>query len=160
MHTPYRTTPNHTTPNHTTPIYFFTYAVLEAGVSPDHIVVVAPETAEYRKASVVHTCFGESFLEIGCDFGPNVDRVRKSLIELGDVPPITNTKQNTEETTIVTKEGETKALTGATSKGGRLRSTGETTAERVVCLGIDKSENSIGIAVERWETKIILTLRA
>ena len=47
--------------------------------SRQRIVVVCAETNDYRRQCVVHTCVGEAFLEIGCDFGPCVDRVRKAL---------------------------------------------------------------------------------
>ena len=61
----------------------FLLPVLEPGVvTSDRIVLVVPETPEYRRASVVHTCVGESFLEIGCDYGMCVDRVRKALSEV------------------------------------------------------------------------------
>lgn len=42
-------------------------------------VIVCAETNDYRRQCSVHTCVGEIFLEIGCDFGPCTDRVRKML---------------------------------------------------------------------------------
>jgi len=86
-----------------------------------NIVVVAPETPEYRRACVVHTCVGESFLEIGCDFGPTVDRVRKALTEVGAVPQVVG--EEVDE--VIVPSG------------------------KVMCLGVDKSPDSIDIAVSR-----------
>ena len=86
------------------------------------IVVVTPETPEYRRACVVHTCVGESFLEIGCDFGPTVDRVQKALTEVGAVPRVAGDN----------------VMRPTTARDGRI-----------ACLGIDKSPESINIAVKR-----------
>jgi hypothetical protein len=54
----------------------------------DKIVLVTPETPQYRRACVVHT-YRESFLEIGCDFGITIDRVQASLVVGGSVARIT-----------------------------------------------------------------------
>jgi len=67
--------------------------VLERSTHPNnqrqqHIVIVMPETNDYRRAAVVHTCENESFLEIGCSYGPTVDRMRKVLTEIGHVTPL------------------------------------------------------------------------
>lgn len=103
--------------------------VLETGVVRDRIVVVVPETNEYRRAATVHTCVGESFLEIGCDFGPCVDKVRRALTEVGDVPMHAAGDANTARGT------------------GSNQPVGEDC--RVACLGIDKAPESIQIAVDR-----------
>jgi hypothetical protein len=60
----------------------------------DTIVLVTSETPEYRRACVVHT-YRESFLEIGCDFGITVDRVRASLV--GAVPRIAGEEEPVDE---------------------------------------------------------------
>lgn len=86
-----------------------------------NIVLVVPETPLYRRACVVHTCVGDSFLEIGCDFGPTVDRVQGALLGVRDVPRVA----------------------GDDVKSVYIPS------GRVVCLGVDKSHESIDIAVSR-----------
>lgn len=88
-----------------------------------NLVIVAPETPEYRRACVVHTRVGESFLEIGCDFGPTVDRVRKALTEVGAVPRVAGEPIDSDAAVVSPK--------------------------RVFCLGVDKSPESIEIAVSR-----------
>ena len=101
----------------------FIIPVLESGVVNERIVVVAPETNEYRRTAVVHSCVGESFLEIGCDFGPCVDRVRKALTQIPAVPMHSAGKNSTEPV----------------GKG----------PGKVSCLGIDKAPESIEVATKR-----------
>jgi hypothetical protein len=57
-----------------------TYKVRRSNLLPvleleDHLVLVAPETTEYRRLAVVHTRREDHFLEVGCDFGALVDSV-------------------------------------------------------------------------------------
>lgn len=59
----------------------------------EQVVVVVAETPDYRRACVVHTCFGDSFLEIGCDYGPTVDRVQKALLQSDNHSPSTTDDQ-------------------------------------------------------------------
>ena len=114
----------------------FLLPVLEPGVvTSDRIVLVVPETPEYRRASVVHTCVGEGFLEIGCDYGMCVDRVRKALSEVGAVPLVATATGDAREN-VVAKEDSNK-------NDGRGQN-------RVACLGVDKSPESIEIATERY----------
>jgi hypothetical protein len=84
----------------------------------DSIVLVTPETPEYRRACVVHT-YRESFLEIGCDFGITVDRVRLASLRGG------STVARIAGDEVVPIEEEPR------------------------CLGIDKSPESIDIAMNR-----------
>lgn len=89
----------------------------------EKVAVVYAETPNYRKGCVVHTCIGDSFLEIGCDFGPTVDRVQGALLEVESVP-----EDPVDGPVLVQELPEGKAH----------------------CLGIDKSQQSIDIAVERF----------
>jgi hypothetical protein len=90
------------------------------------LVIIAAETPEYRRASVVHTCVGECFLEIGCDFGPTVDRVQRALTQVSAVPHVAGKLK--EDAGVVPYPND----------------------ERVFCLGVDKSPESIDIAVSRF----------
>ena len=110
----------------------FLLPVLEPGaVTSDRIVLVVPETPEYRRASVVHTTVGESFLEIGCDYGMCVDRVRKALSEVGAVPLVATN-------------------TGGDEEGSDSACNDGNSSSQVACLGVDKSPESIEIAAERY----------
>ena len=114
----------------------FLLPVLEPGVvTSDRIVLVVPETPEYRRASVVHTCVGESFLEIGCDYGMCVDRVRKALSEVGAVPLVTTAAGDASKTVTAKEDDNDKDGSGE---------------NLVACLGVDKSPESIEIAEERY----------
>jgi hypothetical protein len=48
----------------------------------EKLVIVAPETSEYRRTAVVHTRQDDHFIEIGCDYGILVDSV-DALSSLG-----------------------------------------------------------------------------
>lgn len=85
------------------------------------IVLVMAETPDYRRAAVVHTCIGDSFLEIGCDFGPTVDRVHRALHDIPSVP--------------------------LDAKEEPIRPPDE--ADRSWCMGVDKSTESIAVANTR-----------
>jgi hypothetical protein len=50
------------------------------------VVLIMAETPDYRRAAVVHTCLGDSFLEIGCDYGACVNRVQRALHDVRSVP--------------------------------------------------------------------------
>lgn len=86
--------------------------------------MVLPETHDYRRASIVHTCTGENFLEIGCDFGCTVDRVQNALLQEYKDEKSLNTKDN--EIVI------------------------QSSMKKRVALGIDKSQESISIAQDRY----------
>ena len=117
--------------------------VLEPGVggASDRIVLVVPETPEYRRAAVVHTCVGETFVEIGCDYGMCVDRVRKALTEVGAVPLVASGDDRENG-----NDGDTSAKDGDDSENDDSCSN----SSQVACLGVDKSPESIEIAVERY----------
>jgi hypothetical protein len=107
-----------------------TYSVKRVNLIPvlepprvESLVIVMAETPDYRRAAVIHTCIGDSFLEIGCDFGPTVDRVQRALAESLGVPLDPN---------------DDPVLLPACQKG------------RVWCLGIDKGPESIEVATKRY----------
>lgn len=52
------------------------------------VVLVVPETRDYRKSCMVHFCHDDTFLEVGCDHGHTVHRVNQSLLEFGTPPPM------------------------------------------------------------------------
>jgi len=98
--------------------------VLEPSLIQKPIVIVTADTSDYRRASVVHTCLGDRFLEIGCDFGHCIDRVRRALLE----SPWTYSLK---------------------SDGMTFRDGGDGENEKTIALGLDKSEVSIDIAMEK-----------
>ena len=118
--------------------------VLEPGVggASDRIVLVVPETPEYRRAAVVHTCVGETFVEIGCDYGMCVDRVRKALTEVGDVPLVASGDER--------ENGNDRDMSAKDGGDGENDDTCSNNSSQVACLGVDKSPESIEIAVERY----------
>ena len=93
------------------------------------LVVLVPETNIYRRVARVHTTPDDTFMEIGCDYGITVDKIRQSLEDGGDVPIVWPPKE--EDGGEVTGENEKKVV------GCRV-------------LGIDKSKESIDIANERF----------
>mmetsp|Transcript_13858 Transcript_13858/g.30189 ORF Transcript_13858/g.30189 Transcript_13858/m.30189 type:complete len:423 (+) Transcript_13858:66-1334(+) len=108
-------------------------AQLQTPISLPPLVVIVPETNIYRRVAKVHTTPDDSFMEIGCDYGITVDKIHKSLEEAGDVPkvwPIEEKNSGNDDTLDKNEEG-----------GG---------GERVHCLGIDRSKESIDIANERY----------
>ena len=86
------------------------------------MVIVTPETNIYRRIAKAHTTPNDSFMEIGCDYGITVDKIRKAMVDAGDVPLAW---QPTETNDNAQKDIEAS------------------------CLGIDRSQESIGIANER-----------
>ena len=63
-----------------------TYACQKCNLIPvlennQALVLVAAETSDYRRCSVVHTLPHESFMEIGCDYGITPDRIRSRGVE-------------------------------------------------------------------------------
>ena len=57
-----------------------TYRVRQSNLMPvleheENLVLIASETNDYRRTSIVHTLPKDDFLEIGCDFGILVDSV-------------------------------------------------------------------------------------
>ena len=126
----------------------FLLPVLEPEVvTSDRIVLVVPETPDYRRASVVHTCVGESFLEIGCDYGMCVDRVRKALAEVGAVPLVATTSISTSTEDEQCNENANQDIT---PKDGNNNGDTSNGSNQVACLGVDKSPESIEIAMERY----------
>mmetsp|Transcript_60026 Transcript_60026/g.72136 ORF Transcript_60026/g.72136 Transcript_60026/m.72136 type:complete len:346 (-) Transcript_60026:495-1532(-) len=121
--------------------------VLEAGVTTtDRIVLVTPETPSYRKLCVVHTNVHETFLEIGCDFGPCVDRVRRALTEVA-VPKRSTDAEKEKETDVVVDASTN--TTNHTPESTPIPPA-ETTTQRISCLGIDKSPTSLEIARKKY----------
>ena len=62
------------------------------------MVIVTPETHIYRRIARAHTTPEDSFMEIGCDYGITVDKIRKAMTDGGDVPkkwPIENQEEET-----------------------------------------------------------------
>jgi hypothetical protein len=115
------------------------------------LVVVVPETNIYRRVAKVHAAPGDTFLEIGCDYGITVDRVRCSLASGGDVPlewPEFTTATTTTTTSvgggneecddgcIDSRDGDDSIEIGGVGRG-------------TLCLGVDKSIESIDIANRR-----------
>ena len=101
--------------------------IFEKDVLRKRLVLAVAETSDYRRTAAVHTCVTDSFLEIGCDFGPCVDRVRNLL---------------TEKDGVSMDAGETCANT--------LSLSADVDGYRVQCLGIDKAPESIKIAKNRF----------
>lgn len=109
------------------------------------MVIVTSETCDYRRQAVLHTCVGESFLEIGCDFGSCTDRVRHALT----MPTVSRDDYDDDDEKIYLcnasyKEGEQlgRENDGPTSDDDNKKS--------VAAIGIDKSTESIRIAKERY----------
>ncbi|KAL7551703.1 hypothetical protein ACHAWF_014892 [Thalassiosira exigua] len=105
------------------------------------LVVIVPETSIYRRVARVHVAPGDSLLEIGCDYGITADLVRKSLEEAGDVP----LKWPPEETGGDSSNGS--CMNGNGDQGGE-REAGDD--NKALCLGIDKSKESIDTAEQRY----------
>lgn len=110
------------------------------------LVLIVPETSTYRRLAKIHTTPQDSFMEIGCDFGITVDRVRESLVMAGNVPrewPTPSSSSSEQEKSECdgnnNNENETKDIT------------------KVSCLGVDKSKDSIDIANQRYpKSKFLL----
>mmetsp|Transcript_4316 Transcript_4316/g.6766 ORF Transcript_4316/g.6766 Transcript_4316/m.6766 type:complete len:198 (-) Transcript_4316:115-708(-) len=99
------------------------------------MVVLVPETNIYRREAKVHTTPNDSFMELGCDYGITVDKIQKSLQEAGDVPKIWPMDENAGHGE---GEGEKKVVETKVLEN------------RVSCLGVDKSRESIKLAKERY----------
>eukprot|EP00804_Cyclotella_cryptica_P002604 CCRYP_010424-RA/>CCRYP_010424-RA protein AED:0.20 eAED:0.20 QI:41/1/1/1/1/1/3/458/441 len=105
------------------------------------MVIVTPETHIYRRIAKTHTTPDDSFMEIGCDYGITVDKIRKAMEEAGDVPLLWPK---------VCMDGE------ADSRGAPLQNLTELHLpeqqedKKVLCLGVDRSKESIDIANERF----------
>ena len=110
-----------------------TYRVRRTNICPvlEHekgLVLIYPETPAYRKSCVTHTYQNDRFLEIGCDFGPTIDKVQRGLQQGG----IVSMDANQNEKQPIDEEVPPMEKT------------------KVQCLGIDKSQVSIDIAKERY----------
>jgi hypothetical protein len=100
------------------------------------LVIVTPETHIYRRIAKTHTTPEDSFMEIGCDYGITVDKIRKAVEEAGDVPlkwPNASDVEETDNKGVLMQVGAELQL----EQGGHS------------CLGVDRSQESIGIANER-----------
>ena len=108
------------------------------------LVVLVPETNIYRRVAKVHTTSEDTFMEIGCDYGITVDKIRHSIEEAGNVPR------------VWAKDGE---IIGEDNKyctaGTTLHEEMDKIQHRISCLGVDKSVESIKIANERCDAKQI-----
>lgn len=123
--------------------FVFQYAVIEPSFHKDSnerecnlppMVIITPETNIYRRVAVIHTTPEDSFMEIGCDYGITVDRIRRSLKDGGNVPK----EWNGEAASTLIGEGmERNAI--------------------VSCLGIDKSIESIDIATGRYVSGVVIS---
>eukprot|EP00581_Thalassiosira_minuscula_P030174 CAMPEP_0183758446 /NCGR_PEP_ID=MMETSP0739-20130205/6432_1 /TAXON_ID=385413 /ORGANISM="Thalassiosira miniscula, Strain CCMP1093" /LENGTH=476 /DNA_ID=CAMNT_0025996061 /DNA_START=1 /DNA_END=1431 /DNA_ORIENTATION=+ len=102
------------------------------------LVVIVPETSIYRRVARVHTTPDDSFMEIGCDYGITVDKIHTSLEGAGDVPKVWPVEEKEEDG-------------GDDDDEGSLckRKEGEDD-NKVSCLGVDRSKESIDIANERY----------
>jgi len=127
--------------------------VLEAGriqKNKEYVVLVTSETCDYRRLSAVHICVGESFLEIGCDFGTCTDRVRQVLMDFEDVPlrrccsdevkSVIGGSMLDEIQNIKLED----ARTAPTSPEFQMNTT-----DKSVAIGVDKSSESIAVALKR-----------
>ena len=99
------------------------------------LVVLVPETNVYRRVARVHTTPDDSFLEVGCDYGITVDKIQKSLADAGDVPRVWPAPEDG-------GVGDDSSSGGAGTQPGSGR--------RSSCLGVDRSQESIDIANERY----------
>jgi hypothetical protein len=120
---------------------------------PKHIVLIVPETCIYRRLAKIHTTPQDSFMEIGCDFGITVDRIRESLVMAGNVPREWPPSPTSKITSVIVKqeEQETNNVCDDINENKIKDMT------KVSCLGVDKSKDSIDIANERYpNTKFVL----
>ncbi|KAL3816262.1 hypothetical protein ACHAXA_000201 [Cyclostephanos tholiformis] len=104
------------------------------------LVVLVPETNIYRRVARVHTTPRDTFLEIGCDYGITVDRVRSSLVTAGDVP----LEWPKSTVTVDGKEVSNDDIYHDVNDHIEMEEV------RVSCLGVDKSKESIDIANQRY----------
>ncbi|KAL3770270.1 hypothetical protein ACHAWO_003675 [Cyclotella atomus] len=107
--------------------------VIEQSIQTDRksslppMVIVTPETNIYRRISRAHTTPDDSFMEIGCDYGITVEKIRKCMEDAG-VPVVWPVESTDGIVDLQQKEEDSKAS----------------------CLGVDRSKESIGIANERF----------
>jgi hypothetical protein len=109
------------------------------------LVVLVPETNIYRRVAKVHTTPNDTFMEIGCDYGITVDKIRHSLEEAGNVPRVWAEKNVGGE---IIGEDTNNCIAGTT-----LSEEMDDVKHQISCLGVDKSVESINIANERCDTK-------
>jgi hypothetical protein len=107
------------------------------------IVLVVPETNEYRRLAVLHTCPGDSFLEIGCAFGDCTDRVRRSLEEGGDVPFLHSQTESD-------AKGNHKGIAMQANESESNDECDKNKNTSVSCIGVDKSADSVSLAKTRF----------
>ena len=110
------------------------------------LVVLVPETNIYRRVAKVHTTPDDSFMGIGCDYGITVEKIRRSLEEAGTVPEVWPQDEKVELIGHDNDDDDENGYGGAKqeAEGGNHRAS---------CLGIDKSKESINIAIERYDTE-------
>lgn len=111
------------------------------------MVVLVPETNIYRRIAKVHATPDDSFMEIGCDYGITVDKIRTSLEDAGNVPKVWNPIPP--PAGIMEAETTNKCGDDGLELEEEREEEGEV-GKRVSCLGVDKSKESIGIANERY----------
>lgn len=118
---------------------------INASLLPKHIVLIVPETSMYRRLAKIHTTPQDSFMEIGCDFGITVDRIRESLVTAGNVPREWPPPSSTTTTSVIMKEDEQERNLRDNNNDNETKDT-----TKVSCLGVDKSKDSIDIANQRY----------
>jgi hypothetical protein len=114
---------------------------------PPPLVVLVPETNIYRRVAKVHTTPEDTFMEIGCDYGITVDKIRQSLEEAGDVPRVWRKEKNMDAMTVDDDNDDVCDDSDEEEEDNHHHD------HRVSCLGIDKSVESISIANKRCDTK-------
>lgn len=118
-----------------------------ASLLPKHIVLIVPETSMYRRLAKIHTTPQDSFMEIGCDFGITVDRIRESLVMAGNVPREWPPPSPSLTTSVIMKEEEVQERNLCDNNNANETKEDNT---KVSCLGVDKSKDSIDIANQRY----------
>ncbi|KAL7529576.1 hypothetical protein ACHAXR_003035, partial [Thalassiosira sp. AJA248-18] len=108
------------------------------------LVILVPETNIYRRLARIHTTPDDSFMEIGCDYGITVDKIQTSLEGAGDVPKVWPPVEEEEKNGSDGDDGTTTDNDEKKEKGQGWD------GDRVSCLGIDRSKESIDIANGRY----------
>jgi hypothetical protein len=110
------------------------------GIALPPMVIVTPETHIYRRIAKTHTTPDDSFMEIGCDYGITVDKIRRAMEEAGDVPIVWPMD-------CVRNEADCAGTHQHTMAEVRLQE--HQGDDKVLCLGVDRSKESIDTANER-----------
>lgn len=104
------------------------------------MVIVTPETHIYRRIAKTHTTPDDSFMEIGCDHGITVDNIRRAMEDAGDVPLVWPMDCDQSEPDRTGTHLPTMAEVRLQEHKGD---------DKVSCLGVDRSKESIDTANER-----------